>query len=303
MTPDFVDPKHALTASRAIDEIASLGASHVSVVVHGFMSDVRQSHITGGADAASPSAVRLLIRRARARGMDAIVFPIVWVRHRAPGEWRGTLEPADRDRWWAEYAAFVVAWAKLAAEEHVAILSVGSELNSMEPDLEQWAMLTARVRAVYGGQLTYSANWDHYETVALWPSVDLAGVNGYFELAPEANAPAAVYEPAWRVIRERLRDFSTRIDRPILLTEVGYPSVDGGAWHPWDHGATGRVDLEEQRAAWAAFRAVWDDDPTLAGVVVWQWYGDGGPTDRSYTPRGKPAEAVIRDWWSGRWRL
>jgi hypothetical protein len=31
--------------------------------------------------------------------------------------------------------------------------------------------------------------------------------------------------------------------------------------------------------------------------MVWEWTpGDGGPNDRGYTPEGKPAEQVLRQW-------
>ena len=34
----------------------------------------------------------------------------------------------------------------------------------------------------------------------------------------------------------------------------------------------------------------------LAGALFWNWWGPGGPEDRWYTPKGKPAEAVLRRW-------
>jgi len=37
----------------------------------------------------------------------------------------------------------------------------------------------------------------------------------------------------------------------------------------------------------------------LEGVYFYLWWGAGGPEDKDYTPRGKGAEAVIRDWFRG----
>jgi len=54
------------------------------------------------------------------------------------------------------------------------------------------------------------------------------------------------------------------------------------------------VDLDEQRRAFEAFRRVWAASSVLDGVYVWNWYGFGGPTSISYTPRGKPAEAEVK---------
>ena len=29
---------------------------------------------------------------------------------------------------------------------------------------------------------------------------------------------------------------------------------------------------------------------------LWNWFGRGGPDDGGFTPRGKPAEGVLRRW-------
>ena len=61
--------------------------------------------------------------------------------------------------------------------------------------------------------------------------------------------------------------------KPLVFTEFGHPSVTGGGGAPWNDfldGPAGVVDLEAQV---------------------------GGLRDRSYTPRGKPAEQVLRNWY------
>ena len=57
------------------------------------------------------------------------------------------------------------------------------------------------------------------------------------------------------------------------------------------------VDLEEQRRAFQAFIEAWEGEPRLAGAYIYNWWGDGGPGDRCYTPRGKPAERLLRAWY------
>ena len=53
-----------------------------------------------------------------------------------------------------------------------------------------------------------------------------------------------------------------------MLTEVGYPSVDGGAVWPWDYTRGGAVDVEEQRRGFAALARAWAGHD-LAGLFVW----------------------------------
>jgi hypothetical protein len=37
----------------------------------------------------------------------------------------------------------------------------------------------------------------------------------------------------------------------------------------------------------------------LGGFSIWEWPPvEGGPTDRGYTPKNKPAERVLREWMS-----
>jgi hypothetical protein len=36
--------------------------------------------------------------------------------------------------------------------------------------------------------------------------------------------------------------------------------------------------------------------------MVWSWEpGDGGPSDKGYTPENKPAEKVLREWLAKPW--
>ncbi len=44
--------------------------------------------------------------------------------------------------------------------------------------------------------------------------------------------------------------------------------------------------------------AVWARTLELQGVFFYEWWGEGGSDDRGYTPRDKPAETVIRRFFS-----
>ena len=61
----------------------------------------------------------------------------------------------------------------------------------------------------------------------------------------------------------------------------------------------GPVDTAGQEEAISAFVHVWRDTPELSGVFFWDYSPvRGGAKDPSYSIRGKPAEAVIRRWYS-----
>jgi hypothetical protein len=287
-----------------VGEIAALGASDVEIAIawdQGPLGSTRIEPRSG----LSPSkeSLRKTLRAAHAAGLRVLLFPIVHVAAARPQDWRGRIRfdsEAARDAWWTSYGAFVAEMASVAEQEHVARLSVGSELNALESDRARWAALIARIRERYHGRLVYSANWDHFDAVPFWDLVDEAGVTAYFELTRAPSPDLETLTAAWRARLPALADFAARVHRPLVLTEVGYPSLAGAHLRPWqepgDAPPDAVIDLEEQRLCYAAFCATAGRAPFLDGIYVWNWFGIGGANDAGYTPRGKPAAEVLRAW-------
>jgi len=278
-------------ATTALDEIAALGATDVALVVAWGQRDVRSSRLVRTALTPGDEAVRAVARAARDRGLRVLLFPIVTLDKLARGEWRGTLRPDDVDQWWSSYEKMILGYARIAADSDTAALSIGSELGSTEAWRDRWYHLIGKVEKAFTGELVYSANWDHYDQPSFWSRLDWIGVTGYFELTTDHDASEASLAAAWAPHRDALVEFAARAGKPLVLTEVGYPSVDGGAVQPWDYARSGTADVEEQRRAFAALARAWDG-AALAGVFVWEW------THAGYTPRDKPAAATIRCWYA-----
>jgi hypothetical protein len=276
-----------------LDELLALGATDVAIVVGWRQPDVRATAIAPGPVA--DDVVRAALAAAVARGLRATLFPILQLDRVRAGEWRGTLAPADVDAWWSSYEAFIVHHADLAAAAGAAALVIGSELGSTEAWRDRWYHLISRVERRYRGALLYSANWDHYRQVSFWDRVDAIGVTGYFELTGDRAASVEALAAAWARARDELVAYADGRGQPLWLTEVGYPSVDGGAVRPWDYTRRGALDVEEQRRGFAALARAWAGQP-LAGLFVWEWSGAGGPRDPGYTPRGKPAACELAAW-------
>ncbi|MBK8013500.1 MAG: hypothetical protein IPK13_19360 [Deltaproteobacteria bacterium] len=282
-----------------IDEIAATGASHVSVAWVWWQDDVAATLIRPVAGAsATDDQVLDAMQYARRRGLTVTAFPIVRLLRRGPEEWRGRIRPACEDDWWATYQAFILRAAELAAHAKAERLAIGSELLSRESMRERWVETIDRVRLQAPDlSLLYSANWDHYDKVSFWDHVDIVGLTAYWEVGgANLDASEAALAWAWRGPKAQIVAFGRRLGRGIVLTEVGYPSLDGGACWPWDETRQAPVDLEEQRRAYAAFVRVWSGTPELQGVYFWNWFGFGGKLDGGYTPRNKPAQAVIERW-------
>ena len=278
-------------------EVVALGATHVSLIVPIYQSDVHAADLALHTRF-SPTMALLAdtIRLARRDGLEVTVFPILRLRTARPGEWRGNLSPTDPAEWFRHYADLLGNLAAVANLTGAARFVVGSELSSLDGDLERWRPLLERIRAVFNGALVYSANWDHFRDARLLDLVDEDGVTGYFNLRDDDRAPAdePALERGWRRVAADLAAWHAGRRHPLVLTELGYRSRAGCTAAPWDEGGGGAVDLDEQRRAFESFRRVWTASTLLDGVYVWNWYGFGGPTSISYTPRGKPAEVEVK---------
>ena len=284
-----------------LDEIQATGASDVLIAVVWAQqrvdsARVHRSHRPTTTTANDATVLRTL-RQARDRSLRVTLFPIVRLEEHRADEWRGRIAPlAGVDAWFSSYSDYLLVMADLAQQGGAQRLSVGSELLSMERHERHWRALIARVRGRFDGALLYSANWDHYEPLRFWDALDAIGVTAYFELAPDPRNNKSNDDDdllrAWVAPRRALLDFARRQRKPLVLTEVGYPSRTTAAWHPWDETARADLDVALQARLYRAFCASWKHTD-VAGFYVWNWFGFGGDNDGGYTPRGKPAAQAL----------
>ncbi|MHC4825447.1 MAG: glycoside hydrolase family 113 [Planctomycetota bacterium] len=290
----------------AVDAIADLGATGLVVVSPMFQQRADSSEIRY-VDRRCPTDEQLtaILRRARGRGLHTTLLPIVLLEDAGTDDWRGVIRPADPETWWASYDQFLDRFLDIAVTAEVDAFSVGSELNSMESEVDRWRRVIARARGRFGGTLTYTANWDRYRVVPFWSLLDLISVSAYFELAPQdAQASPEQLARAWRSERDRLLGFARSHRRPLVLMEVGYPSVPWAAAKPWNYVPRDGVTADHDAQA-RCYRALFDAwAPVIArgtgparGLHCYCWdpYHHGGAADTGYGVAGKPALEVIRD--------
>ncbi len=295
----------------SIDEIADVGANAVKFVV-----DARQEHAGSTRIyldmrmSPTPEKLSELIRYAKSKNLRVILMPIVLLDNpRKPTEWRGRIEPdhdaGGWDGWWKSYRDMLTHFSWIAEGNGVDVLVVGSELVSTERQTGEWLKTLEQIRGVYHGQLTYSANWDHYTTVQFWDQLDFIGMNSYWKLGKNNQVTKDEIKANWAKIQDELFAFQSKIGRPILFTEVGWCSMANMAHQPWDYTLDEReapTDLDLQKRLYEGFFESWYGKPQLGGFNMWEWTpGDGGPKDRGYTPEGKPAEKVLREWMEKKW--
>ena len=258
--------------------------------------------------AESDEGIRETTRLARQLGLRVLLKPQLWI---GRGIWIGEIAMTSEEgwtRWFESYGEFILHYAHLAEELDIEMLAVGTELQGTTHREADWQRLIDSVRQVYGGRLTYSANWNaSYLRVPFWESLDYIGVSAYFPVPVESGAIEAGPEAASRAIRRawephrrQLAGLAERVDRPLLFTEAGYRSLEGALEEPWQWRNRGQVDLIAQEAAYDALLATFWEEEWFGGVFFWNWSPrrEGGPRDRGYTPRNKPASEVMARWFA-----
>lgn len=277
-------------------ELAERGADTVLLPVLLEQWGARGSEVRWSAEGVDRRTLRAVMRRARGCGLRVVLAPLLEVRGGEPGVWRARIRPADEDAWWRSYGANVLELAGLASDEGAHGLVVSHELTSLSRsrDAWRWRALCRRVRGRWRGPLAAVVNHDALDARLPFEAFDVVGVSAYFPLTHRLDPDAAELARGWRRASARLEAFHRRVRRPLVLFEVGYPSLDGAASAPWDHTIGAPVDLEEQAMAYRAAVDALERMRFVEGALFWSWGGPGGRWDRGFTVRGKPAERELR---------
>lgn len=286
----------AYSYEHEIDQIKGLNATYISLVVNVYQDAVSSAGVYIAPRTPSHDTIARVAAVAHRRGLSVFLFPIIYVVDVRPGKWRGTIDPPSWEAWFASYEAVMLGYADLAEKCGIELLLVGCEQLSSEKKGDLWLDLISKIRSRYHGKLIYSSNWDRLSKERFLEALDYLGSNGYFELArsDHPNKQELLYN--WKRVQEKYSEWHERFKKPLVFTEIGYPSVNGCGREPWNYTTSAPVDLDEQELCYRAFFESWKGIDYLHGVFMYNWWGDGGADDRNYTPRGKPAEAVLREW-------
>lgn len=244
-------------------------------------------------------------------GMEVLLQPRITV---DSGELSIAIDPANTSTWFDSYTSMLTDLTQFAEQKQVALVSVGYELNLLEaPERESdWRNVVLRLRGNYSGRLTYASDYTFdqqfdggFEDLPWWDALDFVGINAYFPLTADLNAESEQLDSAWIAVADEIEDWRGRVgnQQNVILTEVGYRSVDGGAAMPRSDGRGGRVDLQEQADAYSALLTALEARPWWGGVFFQTWNADvqaGGLGDSGFTPQHKPAESVLAEHYGGR---
>jgi hypothetical protein len=282
------------SAQREIEKIRQIGANSVAIIPYAFTRAPEETSIRFRTDETDARVIRT-IEQARHAGLRVMLKPHLWGRG-FTGDMK-FISDEDFETWWAGYRSWLLHFARMAELYNVELLTLGNELGGMTVRKQPWRDLIRDVRRIYGGDLTYASHWSgEFERVPFWDQLDYIGVNAYFPLAGPEETPSAD-SPRVAQIRSRLAALAGRFGKPVLFTEVGFPSMESGAAEPWTD-RSGTIDLSMQSDCYEVVFEAFAAEPWFAGTYWWKWpsHGRGGPYDLSHRPNGKPAMEVLRSW-------
>ena len=268
---------------------------------------------------------------AKSCGLKTILKPHIWMRTNT-GKWRSDIEmgsEADWDKWFEEYEAMIIHYAKVAERGEMEAYCIGTELlipSTQYP--ERWRAIIKNIRKVYSGQLTYAANfYKEYENIEFWDDLDFIGVQAYFPLVNNQSPSKKELVKAWKKPMKQMAKLARKYNKQVVFTEAGYRNTADAAIEPWlwpsqVNGENVTVSDEVQATCYEAlFEALWAEE-WFGGIYIWKWFHGGhqftalddywahrekrrkeymgdkykpGMSVR-FSPQGKAAERVMAHW-------
>jgi glycosyl hydrolase family 113 len=304
------------TAQIAMQNIANDGANSIEIVPRIWTSTASSNDVLSVPDKTESDASLIQgIANAHADGLAVILKPNIST---LDGSGSMALAPSDVGAFFASYKTEIVHLAEIAQQTGTEVLALGNEMSSLTGAQYKgyWTDIIQSVRAVYHGELTYAAATDEASKVSFWDELDTIGVNTYPPLAVTGEPTVAKLVDAWNEVPANpywatafdhqspidfLQSLSAQYGKQILMTEAGYRSIDAGSTITGSWTTTGPIDLQLQADAYAAFLQViaTHGGSWLQGVEFWQWDMNGRLSPTGFSPMGKPAEAIVTEYFKG----
>lgn len=240
------------------------------------------------------------IKMARQSGHQVMIKPQLWIR---PPFFTGDYKCVNNEDWERfekGYRTYILTYAKISQKYGVEILCIGNELKSFVSERPQfWDTLITEVRQKFKGKITYAANWDNYDKISFWESLDFIGINAYFPLVNSSEPNVKEIKEAWEPTADLLMKLSEKIAKKILFTEYGYRSISFATKSPWESYTDEKLSLQTQQNAYDAFYQTFWNKEFVQGGFLWKWRVNGkvSATDKSYSIVGKPAAEVVREYY------
>ncbi len=279
--------------------LKEMGFDTVSVMVPAYQdtldSEIIFTNDAPGGDTPTEEALEHAIETCHKLGLRVMLKLHVDPR---TDEARVDIRPSEK--WFDSYEEMVLRYAALAQKNNVEIFSVGTELEATTFDAwtHRWKGIIARVRDIFKGVITYSANWTEYNEVPFADEMDYMGIDAYFPLTEKDDPSVEELVAAWEKRADEIEEWVKENgfeDKGVVFTEAGYTSADGTNRQPWA-AISNREDQQEQADCLEAMFEVFSKRPWFNGNYLWQYMPQERWSPLGFTIDNKKAEKVVREW-------
>lgn len=297
---EYSSPESDRTLSLSI---SPMGVNWIAIVVTCYQKKVTSTQIQCLPQSSTPTDADLthVIQYAHRLGLRVMLKPHIDLADDAK-HWRGEIgfghDEAAWQAWFGSYTDFITHYASIAQSTGADYFVVGTELVKTARRADEWRNVIKEVRHIYSGPLTYAAHHASVENnINWWDALDAIGIDAYYSLAQNAHPTVAQIKAIWAPIVVRLGKLSKKWGRQVILTEIGYQSLEGTSRTPWS--VEGHiVKLEEQADSYQAVFEAFAGQKWWHGVFWWVWIANSsqcGELNADFTACNKPAEDILRE--------
>lgn len=291
--------------------VKPMGANWINVHFFCYTDNYRATEVSCGINNTTTKAdIRNIVNAAHELGFR-VYFEIQIVFLNDPNHWSGDIGKGFYDElwdaWFDGYETYITEYATLSNELDIDMFSIGQELNGTQHRDENWREIAAAVREEYNGPIIYSPDatgGENWLDITWWDAVDAIGIHPYsIRLSDHANPTVEEMVEYLIPVVDRLEALSEQFDRPVIIDELAYQSIDGvsaGDSAYYDSYSTYEVDLQEQADVYEALIKAFESRSWWKGLFLGDYQPDTlitPPNNIFITTYGKPAENILRSFY------
>jgi hypothetical protein len=234
---------------------------------------------------------------------------VAWNLHVDPrknSEWRGALQPGNREAFFESYGHAALFFAGLAQNLGVEFFLPATEMVSLTKtpeDRNRWLSMFLKLHTVFFGKIIYAADQSEFSGLeaAFWSSCcDAVGITPWYSLTTDPHPTAEVLKKAWERPVAEMERYADEVKMPIYLAEgPGYRAIEACATEPAEYVEKGIPNDLCQIEAYKAYLEVFSKQARrqrFLGTFLWEIRAPGEEAG-DYSPLDRLTQSVIEQAW------
>lgn len=292
----------------SLKKLRSLGTEWISLSPFGYLRNPHKPdyfRYSFGPGSENDESLITAAQYAKQLGLGVMLKPHVLLSGPHWG-WPGDIKMGTETDWqefFRHYYHWIRHYALLAEIYGMDLFCIGVELlETTRGHQEEWREMITKVKQIYHGPIVYAANWwQEFEQITFWDELDYIGLNLYYPLSKKDTVTVRDLIDGMNTGLPIIEKVALKYNKRVLLTEVGFTSTPKPWKRPHEHRQGEPVYFDDQVLCYEAiFNSFWDQE-WFQGFYWWKWptyLENGGKYHSGFTPNGKPAEKVVKEWYS-----